>query len=415
MAEPRGTLRLWTGLLLVLALFAAGALYAAIPRVAEAPDFTVTTTGAEAGADGPQEIRLSALRGRTVVLDLMAVACIPCREVTAEVLKPLAARHAGDGLLILSIDTWADPATGNAFGGETVAALRGLQEREGAHWPHALDTDQVWRKYSAIGLPRVVVVGPDGRIAFDHQGVPALADVERAVASASAGAAATVPILGASLPALAALAGGASVLAPCCVGLVPAYFGLLLGRARDGSHGAAGRSRAAAVLLGAGATFAGFLLVTVALAALVWLAGPWLAPLIPRLPLAVGLLLLAGGAWALLGRGLPGFARLASRIDGRRGFVAFGAGFGLAGFGCTAPVAIPLMVAGVAEGPGPAALLLAAYALAAGAVLVALAVAVAAGADGPLQRALRHSGRVQRSAAALVVLAGAYVAWKAWP
>jgi hypothetical protein len=136
-----------------------------------APDFTVAPVPF-AATSSSAPITLSAHRGQVVVLDLMAVACVPCREVTRQ-LKPLWFDHSGgDRLLLLSVDTWADPASGNAWGGENATTLRALQESEGAPWPHALDTDHVWTKYDAVALPRVVVVGPDGRVAYDQPGIP---------------------------------------------------------------------------------------------------------------------------------------------------------------------------------------------------------------------------------------------------
>ncbi|HLF16231.1 MAG TPA: hypothetical protein VI796_02225, partial [Candidatus Thermoplasmatota archaeon] len=108
------TLGMWVVLLLSLGAFAGATGWQALHHPTEAPGFTLASTGYEGGAQGdPVRFSLADYRGRVLVLDLMAVACAPCRTVTEEVVKPLAEGHGGDPrFAILSVDTWADPATG---------------------------------------------------------------------------------------------------------------------------------------------------------------------------------------------------------------------------------------------------------------------------------------------------------------
>jgi len=158
----------WVTLLLVLLLVAAATALTPKARAA-APDFQVTSTGVEDGAwQGPVAFALSDYRGRTVVLDFMAVACTPCRAVTNETLKPIWAEFGGrPDFAMLSIDTWADP---EVPGWQTRERLARLQNETGVPWRHALDTDRAWSKHDAVALPKVVVVDRWGRIAYASEG-----------------------------------------------------------------------------------------------------------------------------------------------------------------------------------------------------------------------------------------------------
>ncbi|MEK6985950.1 MAG: cytochrome c biogenesis protein CcdA [Candidatus Thermoplasmatota archaeon] len=393
---------LWLVLALLLAWPAASSAWSAFHTVRPAPDFALVSTGLEDGVEGaPVAFSLHDYRGKTVVLDLMAVACLACRDVTRDILIPLAAEHrARDDFAILSVDTWADPETGSSWGGETAENLRELQRRENAPWRHALDTDQVWLKYSAITLPRVVVVDSTGQVVFDQVGVPDSGAVEAAVATSLAATATPVPFLSLGLPALAFVAGLASVASPCSVGLVPAYFGLLVkeGGTRRSVLRAGLASAAGAVSL-YGVLALGFALV------------PSLGETLPWMGPAIALLMIAAGLSSLAGKGLPGMGALANRVDGRRGFFAFGFAFALAGFACTGPLFLPILAAGFNQGPADGVLLFALYALAIALALGLAAWMVAAGAQTRLRAALRHAPAIQRAAGALMVLSGGYLLW----
>src|SRR5688572_7970139 len=193
----QGTFGMSFVLVLLLGTFAGITLWDEAHSRAPAPDFTLVSTGFENGTMGePVQFSLSDYRGKTVVLDFMAVACTTCRIVTDDVLKPLQAQYGDrDDFVILSIDTWADVGSGNTFGGETRQSVIALQQEENVPWRHALDTDQVYVKYTAIGLPKVVVVDADGRIAYSKVGSQDLGKVERAVEASLAGAATPVPVL----------------------------------------------------------------------------------------------------------------------------------------------------------------------------------------------------------------------------
>ncbi len=135
------TLGPWLVLGLVLAVAVGASLSSAWRTHGPAPEFSLTSTGYENGTLGdPVPFKLSDYRGKTVVLDFMAVACTTCRTVTEDILKPLAASE--PDVVILSIDTWSDPGSGNAFGGESDSDLVRLQNQTHVAWRHARDTER---------------------------------------------------------------------------------------------------------------------------------------------------------------------------------------------------------------------------------------------------------------------------------
>lgn len=406
--RPRWRPLLLAGLL-IIATTAVYWSYLGQKSIEQAPDFALTSTGFEGGTQGqPVNFTLADYRGRTVVLDFMAVACTSCRVVTDEVLKPLAARQ--PDAVILSIDTWADEGSGNSFGGETDADIIRLQNQTGAHWRYARDTDQVYLKYAAVTLPKIAVIDPDGAIVYSKTGLPKLAEVEAAVERADAGTAPAVPSLKVGILGLAFFAGVACIFTPCGIGLLPAYMALLV---EDGSrHSSDGRVRRSVV--GGLAAAAGMAAVYVVLAGFAWLAAdqlqsamPWLGPALGILLAVLGLAALAGADWSLLTRRLPG-------LDGRRSFAAFGAAYGIAGFACTGPLFLPILVAAFAASPGTGLGALATYTGAVAMGMLGAAILVALGHDTVLRKGLPRLAILHRLSAAILVVGGSYLAWYSW-
>lgn len=397
----------WVAIVLLLATAGGVSLATALRSVEPAPDFALMSTGFEQGIVGePEPFRLSDYRGRVVVLDFMAVACTSCRIVTDAVLQPLAAAH--PDVVILSIDTWSDPGAGNPFGGETDADLIRLQQETHVAWRHARDTDQVYLKYAAVALPKLAVVDPDGNLVYAKAGNQDLERVEAAVEAAKIGAATPVPSLQLGLFGLAFVAGLACVFTPCGIGLLPAYLALLV---EDGSRQASPR-RLARALAGGLVASLGIIVVYAVVAGVAWLASdalrtalPWLGPLLGLLLAGLGVAALAGADWSFLTRRL--------RIDGRRGFAAFGAAYALAGLACTGPLFLPVLLAGFSTSPATGLAVLALYTGAVAAILVAAAALAALGQATFLRRLLTRTAALHRAAALILIAGGLYLAWYA--
>jgi cytochrome c biogenesis protein CcdA len=358
---------------------------------------------------------LSDYRGKTVVLDFMAVACTTCRAVTEDVLKPLAADH--PDVVILSIDTWSDPGSGNAFGGESDEDIIRLQQRTETPWRHARDTDQVYVKYAAVSLPKLAVVDPDGDLVYAKAGAQDADDVEDAVRAAKLGAAAPVPALHVGLLGLAFVAGLACVFTPCGIGLLPAYVGLLLETGPPGTKRAAVPSRptrVARAFAGGLQAALGIVAAYAALAVLFWAFGAALRPWLPWLAPALGLGLAVLGVLAFRGTGWEFLRPRTSTVagfDARAGFTAFGAAYGLAGFACTGPLFLPILLAGFVEGPLVGLQAFALYTLAVAGVVVAIAALVALGQQTRLGVLMTGAPWLHKASAAILVVGGLVVAW----
>ena len=368
-----------------------------------APEFSLLSTGYENGTHGEQvPFALSDYRGNVVLLDMMAVACTACRGVTTHVLIPLQEAFANESFSIISIDTWADPASGQNFGGETVADLIALQKEENVTWRHAMDTDEVWRKYEAIALPKLILIDTEGRIILEANGFPEFAEFHAGIVAAIAGEQVDTNIVRLGLYGLAFVAGAAAFFAPCSIGLIPAYFAVLLG---------AGKKSANEILRAGTATAAGLVAIYAILAVVFWQVGPFLRPHLETFQVvvgftlvAIGLLMFWPGAWEGIGRRLG-----MGRVDGRKGFFMFGIGYGLAAFGCTGPVFLPILFSAFVDGAAVGFTVFGLYALALIMLLAGSAALVARGQTAKLSAILRRSHLIARISASLLVLAGLYV------
>lgn len=192
----------------------------------QAPGFALTSTGYEDGAfSEPVNFTLQDYRGKTVVLDFMAVTCATCRIVTEQVLRPLQDEFGSrPDFALLSVDVWASDAYGQAFG-ETRENLIALQQRENTTWRHALDTEGLIQKYGAVGIPLITVINGEGQIVYQSKLMPDRQTVTKAVEASLTGTARETKVFQASVPVLALLAGLAVILTPCSVGMLPGYIG----------------------------------------------------------------------------------------------------------------------------------------------------------------------------------------------
>jgi cytochrome c-type biogenesis protein len=378
----------------VIAVGLATAVWWLPARREEAPGFLLQTTGASPHEDGPQSVALQEYRGRTLVLDFMGVTCTSCRVVEHEVLAPLWQEYGNrSDFAMLSIDAWAGAA------GETEAELVAFQEDSGHPWPYAMDSDATLARYGGYAIPKVVVITPDGRVALDETGAIDAAQVRDAVRASLEGQPPQASLMPASLPALSLVAGLGTFVSPCSVGLVPAYL------ARVAAPG--GRPVVSRLLQLAGGT----VLAYAALGLLLWMAGPFLRPHLP----AIGLVVVAGMALAGLllivrvdwGRLVPKAIQAKAANAGTTGF---GVAYGVAAFGCSGPVFLPLLTAAFAASAwtGWASLLL--YWAAFAALFLAAAFLVQVGSRSWLGIARR--ARTLQVASGVLMVAGAfYTAW----
>ena len=130
-----------------------------------APDFAV------ADLDG-NPIRLADLRGRPVIVNFWASWCGPCVE-EFPLLRDAAARHAGDGLVVIGI-VWDDRSE----------AARDFMARNGATWAAAMDPgQQVARDYGTLGPPETYFIDRDGIIRARQIGQISAASLDEKLAA----------------------------------------------------------------------------------------------------------------------------------------------------------------------------------------------------------------------------------------
>lgn len=402
------TLGMVTVLLLLLAVPLGATVWNTLQSEGVAPEFTLTDTGYEDGRyRDPQAFSLSDYRGKVVLLDFMAVNCPGCDILAKNVLQPVFEKYGDrDDFAMLSIDGWAGSA------GETREDLIGLQRDLGNRWPHALDTDNVMRKYGVYALPTVFVVDGEGRLVHSSGGYSSDTGIENAIEEAYTGDAQTIGVLSIGAVGLAFVAGIASFFAPCSVGLIPAYMGFLI----QGQQGLEKKQALRHAMRGGAATAGGIVTLYAGIAViLLALSLVGLDSVIRNnlgiFALVVGSLLIALGVMMFFGFDWEGVSRRfgMGKVDGRKGFFPFGIGYGLAAFGCTGPIFLPVLFAGFAEGVGVGILAFLVYAGAIAGLVLFAAYLVAGGQQTRLRALLSHTKAISRVSAVLLVVAGVAV------
>lgn len=119
------------------------------------PPFRLRALGGGAAIDS------EALRGKVFVLHFWATWCRPCVE-KLPALADLYARHAAEGLEIVSLSIDDDPATVIAF----------RRERVPMPWTHAWEepttVEQLRAMYKVAGSTKTIIVGRDGVVVAEH-------------------------------------------------------------------------------------------------------------------------------------------------------------------------------------------------------------------------------------------------------
>ncbi len=151
--------------LVVLALFAASC-EKEKPRViaesGKAPDFALTDLGGNT-------IRLSALRGKVVVVEFWATWCPPCKE-SVPALNKISGKFRDKNfqLLAISVDK----------GGGALSSVRDFVKENPVDYPVMVDDGSVNVAYEVGGIPVMVIIDKEGKLVKRHIGFsPDLAQI----------------------------------------------------------------------------------------------------------------------------------------------------------------------------------------------------------------------------------------------
>ena len=143
---------------------------AAGPLVGQpAPDFNLEVI--HGGTPGSR-IRLSDLKGRTVLLDFWASWCGPCRE-QAPILDALSREYSPDSVSVVGVNT-----------DDTLEAARSFAKENNLSYPSVHDDGEVFLQYQGQGLPTLAVVDPSGNLVAVESRLMAKKEIKQLVEAA---------------------------------------------------------------------------------------------------------------------------------------------------------------------------------------------------------------------------------------
>lgn len=219
--------------------------------------------------------------------------------------------------------------------------------------------------------------------------------------------------------ALAVSAGILAAVNPCGFAMLPAYVSLLVTGDTASGAVASWPVRLGRSLTLTAAMTAGFIAFFGAFGLLAAPAADWLALRLPWLTVVIGLVLALLGLWLLAGREiLSPVPKASSAPLLRRRFwsmFSFGVAFAIASLGCTIGPFLAVVVAGFGAGSAVDGIgVFVAYAAGMALIVGAVSVSIAAAQQTLIRWIRRATPAISRVAGALMVVAGAYVAWYGW-
>lgn len=152
-------------LTVLLVALAANLPAAAVERTA--PPFSLPGTAGQ--------VKLDAYKGKVVYLDFWASWCGPCRQ-SFPWMNEMQAKYGAKGLQIIGVNVDAKAEDAKAFLANTRADFAVAFDAAGT----------TPKSYAIKGMPSSVLIGPDGKVLFEHSGFrPAdRAELEKRIASA---------------------------------------------------------------------------------------------------------------------------------------------------------------------------------------------------------------------------------------
>ena len=126
-----------------------------LDRSLEAPDWNLLISD-------DTIITIHELRGKFVIIDLMALWCSPCASQSIELLE-IYDNYDSDSLIIISLTI--DDA-------ETIEMMADYKADNDLPWLHGLDTSDVFSDYFSVSsIPTLIVIDDNGYFRWVHPGV----------------------------------------------------------------------------------------------------------------------------------------------------------------------------------------------------------------------------------------------------
>ena len=135
-----------------------------------APEFALEVVY---NGDAGNRMRLSDLRGHTVILDFWATWCGPC-QVEGPILDRVARRHKDEGLIVIGINTSDQADLAAAFARQKQLSYPILYD----------DANAAADRYHVEGLPTLIVINAKGDVVAVRSGVESDSDLDQLVAQA---------------------------------------------------------------------------------------------------------------------------------------------------------------------------------------------------------------------------------------
>jgi cytochrome c-type biogenesis protein len=393
-----------------------GVLFFTPSEVKEAPEFTLTDI------DG-NTFNLTDFRGQVVILDMMSIPCKGCKIVEAD-LKEIYPEYQ-DEVVFISIDILSD---------DTDNMLRDYRDERDIEWLIARDTDELTRKYSITGIPKVVIINSEGFATFES-GVTDADTLRRELDEAISGEAEVIAIQEASFISMAIIAGFAFFFSPCAFPMLPGYLAYYLKKGAE--EGGKIPLRRAAI---AGTISAlGIIIVSLGIGLVFIFAGSSFLEGVAIFGLIVGIILIILGGllltpfqyWkiirpiqALWGR-IRSMGRkksedekegsIAESTGGGSGFYGglflYGLGYGAAAAGCTAPIFIAVLVAALGAGLIFGLMVLILYNLVAAVLMISITITIAHFGAGAAQKLSQYTEVIKKVSGAVLIVVGIYLIW----
>jgi cytochrome c-type biogenesis protein len=380
----------------------------------QAPDFTLKDT------DG-NIVSLSALRGKMVLLDLMATWCPVCKKET-EVLKATHTKY--PNLVIISISI--DKSEGNE-------QLIKYKSDYGTDWTYASDTDNIIEKYQVSEIPKLVLIDEQGYITYIGNGFVPEDVLSEKIEKTQSGflGRITVSYVGGGLTIMALLAGFSAFFSPCALPLLPGYVAYNLGEDKDIRAKKGSRHITKRALVGGIAAALGVLLIYLVIGVIIALAGSgikpyvsYVAPIVAIVIVVLGISMLfdytnplyrAFGVFSplidFIKRRLPS-AKVKTVTGGYNGFFTYGVSYGAASLACHAPIFLSLMLAALIAGGFVAGFsAFVAYGIGFGLLMLIATVLIGYTKQMIVKRMLRMIPIINKVSAFVLVVVGLYLIW----